>query len=254
MENLPEISLGTAALIIFGICAGYMFLRGIVRTFLTTAFLLASVWVGFRIWQFSPTIAYDLTGGNSPIITTGLPVVAALATFFILRKILGLLRNPVPDDDSDTDSGRSGGFLFRLIATLIPAILICLTAAAIIHHGSAVVELKNSIEGKNESDIASRLNKSISAAVPEWLMDQLDPMTSAPRLELVKRIISDNKASTLEPVIDPETGKPYPRAIIVDDPELQTLVSEGRFSTLLRHPLVSEAVKDPSIRKALGLK
>jgi hypothetical protein len=54
-------------------------------------------------------------------------------------------------------------------------------------------------------------------------------------------------------VIDPETGLPYPRAIIVDDPELADLAREGRFSTILRHPLLSEALKDPLVRKALGL-
>jgi hypothetical protein len=54
-------------------------------------------------------------------------------------------------------------------------------------------------------------------------------------------------------VTDPQTGRPYPRAIIVDDPELMDLAREGRFSTLLRHPLLSEALKDPMIRQALGL-
>ena len=83
-------------------------------------------------------------------------------------------------------------------------------------------------------------------------MDWLDPLTTEPRLQLAKMIAaSQNKP--LEPVIDPETGRPYPRAIIVDDPELLDLARKGRFSTLLRHPLLSEALKDPLIRQAIGL-
>ena len=83
-------------------------------------------------------------------------------------------------------------------------------------------------------------------------MSWLDPMASEPRLRLAK-MIAAGSAKPLEPVINPETGRPYPRAIIVDDPELLNLARDGRFSTLLRHPLLSEALKDPLIRQALGL-
>ena len=48
-----------------------------------------------------------------------------------------------------------------------------------------------------------------------------------------------------EPAIDPATGKPIPRAIIVEDPELQSLAREGKFGTLLRHPLLSKWLENP---------
>jgi hypothetical protein len=83
-------------------------------------------------------------------------------------------------------------------------------------------------------------------------MDQLDPLTAQPRLQLAK-MIAASPDKPLKPIIDPKTGRPYPRAIIVDDPELLDLAKQGRFSTLLRHPLLSEALKDPLIRQALGL-
>ena len=83
-------------------------------------------------------------------------------------------------------------------------------------------------------------------------MDWLDPLSAEPRLKLAKMIAAGN-GQALQPVINPETGQPYPRAIIVDNPELNQLAEEGRFSTLLRHPLLSEALKDPLIREALGL-
>ncbi len=83
-------------------------------------------------------------------------------------------------------------------------------------------------------------------------MEWLDPLASDPRVELVK-MIAAGEDRRLEPVIDPETGQPYPRAFVIDDPELQTMAREGRFSTLLRHPSVSAALEDPKIREVLGL-
>ncbi len=256
MDTLPEISLGTAALIIFGCCAGYMFIRGIARTIVNAACITLSAWVGFRIWQQAPSLAIDWFGKPSEMVATGLPIAAFLCTLLVLRKVIGFFRAPVPRSSEDV-APRSGGQLaFRLLITLIPAALLCLTAATFVHHASSVAEIRDSAESgsaaPSDPGLAGRLKHSLSVAVPEKLMDWLDPLTTEPRLRLAKMIAaSPNKP--LESVINPVTGKPYPRAIIVDDPELVDLAREGRFSTILRHPLLSEALKDPLIRQALGL-
>ncbi len=256
MDTLPEISLGTAALIIFAVCAGYMFIRGLVRTFVNTASLIASAWVGFRVWQHSPTLAAEWKLGTSEIVTTGLPVIAFFATFIVLRKIVKFFRAPVPQAAEDVAPKSSGQLAFRLLATIIPAALLCIMVATFVHHASSVAEIRDSAEFGTSSppspSLAERLKNSISVAIPQSLMDKLDPLTAQPRLQLAK-MIAASPDKPLEPIIDPETGRPYPRAIIVDDPELVDLAKEGRFSTLLRHPLLSEALKDPLIRQALGL-
>ncbi|WP_411826445.1 hypothetical protein [Luteolibacter sp. AS25] len=255
MDVIPEISLGTAALVIFGFCAGYMLLRGVARTFINTAFLLVSAWVGFRIWQQAPSLSLEWIGKPSQVIEIGLPIAAALFTLILLRKLLkSLFRSPLETNSEDNGSERSTPLLLRLIFTLIPAAFICITAATFLHHASAVAELKNSTEPSNSSQekLAERIKNSISVAIPESWMDKLDPLTTQPRLQLAKLIASELN-TPLEPIIDPETGKPYPRAIIVDDPELTALANEGRFSALLRHPLLTEALKDPTVRKSLGL-
>jgi len=41
---------------------------------------------------------------------------------------------------------------------------------------------------------------------------------------------------------------------VIDNPELLSLAKKGRFSTLLRHPLLIQAINDPAIKKALGVK
>ena len=256
MDTLPEISLGTAALIIFAVCAGYMFIRGLARTFVNTASLVISAWVGFRVWQQAPSLAIEWKLGTSDIVTTGLPVVAFFATLIVLRKIVKFFRAPVPQAAEDVAPKSSGQLVFRLLITIIPAALLCITAATLINHASSVAEIRDSAESGTSSppvtSLAERLKSSISIAIPQWLMDKLDPFAAQPRLQLAK-MIAASPDKPLEPIIDTETGRPYPRAIIVDDPELVELAKEGRFSTLLRHPLLSEALKDPLVRQALGL-
>ncbi|MEK6232408.1 MAG: hypothetical protein N2A42_11205 [Luteolibacter sp.] len=256
MDTLPEISLGTAALIIFGLCAGYMFIRGLARTIVNVACLTLSAWVGFRVWQQAPSLAIDWFNKPSELVATGLPIVAFLATLIVLRRIVGFFRAPIPKSSEDVAPKSSGQFVFRLIITVIPTALLCLTAATFIHHASSVAEIRNSAEFGTSSplspSLAERLKNSLSVAVPSKLMDWLDPLTTEPRLQLAK-MIAASPNRPLKPIVNPETGHPYPRAIIVDDPELVELAQEGRFSTLLRHPLLSEAIKDPLIRQALGL-
>jgi uncharacterized membrane protein required for colicin V production len=255
LDAFPEISLGTAALIIFGCCAVYMLLRGIVRTIVNVACITLSAWVGFRVWQQAPSLAIDWFGKPSEVVATGLPSMAFLASILVLRRLIRFFSAPMPRSGEDVEPRSVGQLIFRLLITLVPTALLCLTAATFIHHASSVAEIRGAAEAgsavPSDPGVAGRLKHSLSVAVPEKLMDWLDPLTTEPRLRLAKMIAASSEP--LEAVIDPETGKPYPRAIIVDDPELLDLARDGRFSTLLRHPLLSEALKDPLIRQALGL-
>jgi uncharacterized membrane protein required for colicin V production len=233
-----------------------MFIRGLARTIVNVACVTLSAWIGFRVWQQAPALAIDWVGKPNELISTGLPIAAFLATLLVMRRVIGFFRAPIPKMAEETVPRSFGQFLFRLVITIIPAGLLCLTAATFIHHASSVAEIRDSAEFGTGSPpnpgLPQRMKNSLSVAVPERLMDWLDPLTTEPRLQLAKMIAaSQNKP--LEPVIDPETGRPYPRAIIVDDPELLDLARKGRFSTLLRHPLLSEALKDPLIRQAIGL-
>lgn len=256
MDTLPEISLGSAVLIIFGLCAGYMFIRGLFRTFVNVACLTVSAWVGFRVWQQAPSLAKEWLKQPSELVSTGLPILAFVGTFLVIRKLIKVFRSPIPKDGGDDPPKSSGSIIFKLLATIIPAGLVCVIAATFVHHVSSVAEIRNSAEfgaiSPPKPSLAERLKNSISVAIPPSLMDKLDPLTAQPRLQLAK-MIAASPDKPLEPVIDPSTGRPYPRAIIVDDPELIGLAKQGRFSTLLRHPLLSEALKDPLIRQALGL-
>lgn len=256
MDTLPEISLGTAALVIFVCCAGYMIIRGLARTIVNTALIVVSAWIGFRVWQEAPSLAINWFGDPSELIVTGLPVLAFLATFILLRKLVGFFRAPIPRPIEEVAPRTSGQLFFRLAVTIIPAALLCLVAATLIHHAGSIAEIRDSVVTGGDSPpipgLAERLKNSLVVAIPQSLMDKLDPLASQQRVKLAK-MIAASRDKPLEPVIDPETGQPYPRAIIVDDPKLVGLAREGRFSTLLRHPLLSDALNDPAIKRTLGL-
>ena len=76
------------------------------------------------------------------------------------------------------------------------------------------------------------------------------PLADPSRLTLAKVITAQSQPAP-KPVIDPQTGKPVPRAIIVNDPELQNLARDGKFATLLRSPLLTKALSDPKVQAIL---
>lgn len=255
-ESIPQLSLGTAAFIIFAVCAGFVILRGMTRMIIGTIVLCLSAWIGFRVWQESPTLSVEWTGKSVPWIIHGLPIAVFLIVFFVIRRIAKAVANPLRKEPEQEKPGSAIRTAFRLILALIPTSLICLVGATLVHHSGAVAELREFSEkstgagGSSPDGFSKRLKTSIEAALPESWLKNLDPLTNPARLNLAKLITAQSEAP-LEPVIDPRTGLPIPRAIVIDDPEVQNLAREGKFGTLLRHPLLTKALADPKIRKLL---
>jgi hypothetical protein len=255
-DSLPQFSLGTAALVIFAVCAGFVLLRGMTRMVIGTVILGLSTWIGFRVWQQAPSLAIDWTGKSLPWITTGAPVIAFLMVFFILRKIAKTLSRPFGKSSEGTTPRSLAMKGVMLLFALIPTSLIWLVGIAFVHHQGSVAEVRSysqTSRGISETQTDSfneRLKSTIESALPTAWITALDPLTQPSRIALAK-LITARSESPLKPVIDPHTGKPIPRAIIVDDPELQTLAREGNFGTLLRHPLLTKALSDPKIQKLL---
>ena len=254
-DSIPQLSLGTAALIIFAVCAGFVLLRGLTRMIVGTIVLGLSAWLGFLVWQTAPTLSVDWTGKSLPWLTNGLPVVAFLVAFFIIRKIIKLIFRPLgkPQQNAKPRSFIATGF--RLLLALIPTSLICIIGAALVHHSGSVAEVRAYSEkstGKNSAanSYSQRFKSAVEAALPASWLAALDPLSQPARIHLAK-LIAAQAESPHKPVIDLQTGKPIPRAIIVDDPALQSLAREGKFDTLLRHPQLTKALADPKIQKLL---
>ena len=256
LDSLPQLSLGTTALIIFAVCAGFVLLRGITRMIIGTAVLGLSVWIAFRVWQIAPSLSMDWTGKSLVWITNGLPVAALLVSFFVIRLIANAVIRPFYKPQGTSIPGTLASTIFRLVLALIPTSLIFAVVAVMANHAAAVADVRASaakaggVPDAAPASFSQRLRSAVEANFPEKWLRMLDPFTDPSRLALAK-LIAARSESPLAPVINPETGKPIPRAIIVDDPALQKLAREGKFDTLLRHPLLTKALADPKIQQLL---
>jgi uncharacterized membrane protein required for colicin V production len=255
-DSLPQLSLGTAALIVFSVCAGFVLLRGITRMIIGTAVLGVSVWIAFRVWQIAPSLSIEWTGKSPAWITNGLPVAALLVSFFVIRLVVNAVIRPFHKPQGNSIPRTLAGTVSRLVFALVPTALICTIVAIITNHAAAVADVRASsakaggLPDAAPASFSQRLRSAVEAKVPGKWLRILDPLTDPSRVALAKLIAAQSE-SPLAPVINPETGKPIPRAIIVDDPALQKLAREGKFDTLLRHPLLTKALADPKIQNLL---
>ncbi len=255
-DSIPQISLGTAALVIFAVCAGFVLLRGMTRMIVGTVVLSLSAWIGFRVWQQAPTLSIEWTGQSPAWITNGLPAAAFLVSFFILRKIAKAIVRPFGKSPAEEKPRSIIKLAFLLLLALVPTSLLWIIGATIIHHNGSVAEVRAyseksiGIPETTPDGFSQKLKSSVEAAIPASWLKALDPLADPSRLALAK-LITAQSDSSLKPVINPQTGKPIPRAIIVNDPELQNLAREGNYGTLLRHPLLTKALADPKIQKLL---
>lgn len=253
-DSIPQLSLGSAALVIFALCAGFVLLRGMTRMLVGTAILGISAWVGFRVWQLAPELSVDWTGKSVPWITNGLPIAAFFLSFLVIRKIVRTMARPFAKGTADNKPRTLFQLAFRLLFALIPTSLIWIIGAALVHHSGSIAELraysdKSSGTHETTQDSFSRqLKSSVEAVLPAAWLQALDPQSGQARLTLAKLIAAQSE-SPRETLIDPSTGKPVPRAIIVNNPDLQNLAREGKFDTLLRHPLLTKALADPKIQQ-----
>lgn len=251
-DSIPQISLGTAVLVIFAVCAGFVMLRGIARMLVGTVALALSAWIGFAVWREAPAWSLQYLGRAEAWLAYALPVAAFLASFFLLRWIARAVARPF-GGESENPKKSSVPLPFRLLLALIPTAIICLIGATAIHHTGAIAELRAFAEDKLGIDepaparFTQRLKQSIETALPESLLRKLDPLADPGRLALAKQITAQS-TSPLDPAIDPATGKPIPRAIVVDEPELQNLARNGKFGTLLRHPLLGNWLETPEVQ------
>ena len=254
--SFPNLSLGTAAFIILALFAGFFLLRGMTRMIVGSLVLSVSAWIGFRVWQIAPALSLEWTGKSLAWITVGLPIAAFFLAFLAVHKIVRTLARPF-GKTSGEEASRSFVWQFcRILFAIIPTALIGLIGVALVHHGGTMAEIRafsDKAIGSNDRAPASaieQLKSSVESVIPADWLKFLDPFTEPSRLTLAK-LITAQSDSPLKPVINPQTGRPIPRAIIVDNPELQNLARDGNFSTLLHHPLLTKALADPKVQKLL---
>lgn len=249
-----SLNLATLALAIFVVCAGFVLLRGGLKILLGCLVLGSSAWVGLHVWQLAPEFVKACFGQHISWLATALPVVAFLIVFLVGRFVVRLLASPF---QSSSDQPRPPLTLARLLGvalfTLIPTALVISILAILIYHAGSVAEIRQSIDSSEPAAPAALvhdLKDSLLTTIPPAWLEFLDPLIDPQRLALAKAITQQSQPRR-PAVIDPLSGKPIPRAIIVDDPELQNLARDGKFATLLRSPLLTKALADPKVQAFL---
>lgn len=250
-EFFTQISLGGAALLIFALCAVFVIFRGVARMIIGTLVLALSAWVAFQVWQRAPALSAEWLGEPKVWLTTGLPLAAFVVSAFVIRKICQIVTSPFGKPGEGKRPRTLFGTAFRLILALVPTAILWSIGAGFIHHQGSIDEVRAVSEAPGDLSLSQRLKSAVESAIPATWLEKIDPLAEPSRLALAKYIAAQS-TSPPAPVIDPSTGQPIPRAIIVDDPALQNLAREGNFGTLLRHPRLTQALEDPKVQKFLN--
>lgn len=252
LSSIPHLSLGTSILTIFLVCLALVMLRGIARMLTGTFILALSGWVGLVTWHHSPELSYQAFGKPVGAILFGLPIVAFGCTFFTLIKFVRFAVTPF--EQFRSDERRRTSVISGLLVALVPTLTLFILSAGLLHHFSSVEELRAYATGSESTNrirvFFLNCKSSLDRIVPASVMHKLDPVTDPARMEIARLVTSRSKTNP-PPVIDPETGELYPRAIIVDEPELQNLAREEKYGTLIRHPVLTKALDDPMVQSLL---
>jgi hypothetical protein len=251
-DTIPVLSFGSIALIVFSGCVGFVLIRGMLRLVLGTVVIGLSGWAAFYVWQHAAELSVKWTGKSVVLLVQALPIVGFFLTWFLLRKFIKLFMSGGKGSVKALWPSSLIGFLLRLCLACIPTAGICLVVLLMLRHSGSVAEIQAYADpsSKAKPSYLEQLRLRVNKTIPSSWLESLDPLADPARVTLAKLISQEAKAP-LTPIIDPQTGKPIPRAIIVDDPDLQTLAREGNFGTLLRHPLLTKALADPKIQKLL---
>lgn len=248
----PTQSLGGAVLAIFLLSIAYVFLRGVARMILSIVVLGMSCFVGFRLWQMAPDLSLQWMGKSNSWLVQALPIVGFLITGIVLRKLMGFFKGSSGNAGKGIWPSSLGGLVIRLLLALVPTAGIFILLLIGFHHRGSVDEIRAFSSSKPPSDktYSQGVKSSIDHYLPAGWLVAIDPLADPARLALAK-LISKQAKAPLAPVKDPLTGKFIPRAILVDDPDVQTLAQEGDFGTLLRHPLLTKALSNPSVQSVI---
>jgi len=257
LQSIPQLSLGTAALLIFGACASLAVLRGLFRILAGSLVLCASGFAAFSAWRHAPAMASGLTGHEMPWLSVAAPAFAGLACFLSLRLLLRFISRPFGKTGKDiaVENRKSPvRWAFTLLFSLVPAALLWFTSATALRNLGSVAEIRRFVDGESGSPARSaflaELKASIDRALPQDWFHDIDPLAEEGRVTLAKLIALDG--SRPPPKAIPVMEEPELRSLILHDPELRALAREKRYADILRDPRLDHVMANPDLRKLLA--
>ena len=250
LETIPQLSLGTAALLIFGACASLAVLRGLLRIFAGSLVVCLSGFAAYLAWRNTPAI--DVPGG--PWIA---PAVAGTVVFFLLRALLHFAVRPFgkPNEEVAESNKRSPArWAVTTLFSLIPAALLSFTGATALRNIGSVAEIRRFVDGEQATTprfaFLAELKNTINRALPEGWFQGIDPLADDARVTLAKLIALGDSGTP--PKAIPVLEEPEIRSLIQHDPELLKLPKEKRYADILRDPRLDHVMANPDLKKMLA--
>ncbi len=257
LENIPQLSLGTAALLIFGAIASLAVLRGLLRILWGTTVLCLSGLAAFFSWQHAHSLAQQWFKQEPSWFSIALPLLSFLFVFFLLRAVSRFVARPLGESNDETaEHGRRSPtrWVVTLLLSLIPTSLLWFAGATLLRHAGSVAEIKTYVEGiakqpvSDQTAFLAKLKQDIEGAVPSDWFSKVDPLTSDLRMTLAKLISSaDDPAPKATAVLE----VPAIKTIILGDPDLRQLARDGRYSDILRDPRLDQMLENDNLREVL---
>ncbi len=249
LETVPQLSLGTAALLIFGACALLALVRGILRILLGSLVLCASGYAAYLAWVHAPVVA---PGGDFHWVSFVPPAIVGILVFVVLRKLMRFLARPGGEPEAGENRPTLRRRAFVLLFSLLPASLLSAAGAAVLRNAGSVAEIRRFAGDEEESGrsaFLAALKGSIDRHLPSAWLAALDPLADDARVTLAKLVALGDSAPP--PKAIPVLEEPQIRSLIENDERLRALARSGRYADILRDPRLDRVVADPDLRRML---
>lgn len=258
LEQIPRISLGTAALLIFGAIASLAVLRGLLRILWGTVTVCLAGLAGFYAWKYTAVVSRGLFDRDIEWLAVVLPALAFLVTLLALRFLGRTLVHPLgtPNEETAGKNRRSPlRWATTLLFSLVPTVLLWFAGAALLRHFGSVSEIRDYVAASADSgenaqpSFLTRVKQDIEQALPENWFDNLDPLTDRSRVNLAKLIsVADDPPPKAIPVLEEEEI----RRIVASDDNLRRLARQGRYAEILRDPRLDQLLENDNLRQVLA--
>lgn len=251
LDAIPQVSLGTAALLIFAACGILAVLRGFLRLLTGSLILCASGFAGYMCWRHLPPGPAE----NLQWLPMVAPAVVAMLVFFALRKLLRFATRPFGRTGDDGPEPRRSILrrALTLLFSVIPTSMLWFTGAAAVRNVGSVAEVRRFVDGPDaqaRSVFMAELKSAIDKAVPADWFGKIDPLADEARVTLAKLIALGDSGPP--PKAIPVMEEPEIKALVSGDSKLRALAKAGRYAEILRDPRLDNVMADPDLRKLLA--
>lgn len=258
LEQIPSISLGTAALLIFGAIASLAVLRGLLRILWGTLVICLAALAAFACWQQSGEWSRAIIGSEQDWVTFALPCIAFVVAILGLRALGRFVVRPLGETNEETaEKNRRSPIRWAvtLLLSLIPTALLWFTGATFLRHFGSIAEIQTYVSEVSQQPDSSKagflikLKEDVEQLFPEKWFQRIDPLADEARITLAKLIsVADEPPPKAIPVLE----VPAIQELILGDETLRDLARRGRYGEILRDPRLDRALENDDLREVLS--